>query len=264
MMEAQIFEKLSECLKAGQSAALATLTVADGSSPGKEGFLMLVLSDGSTLGTVGGGNLENLVIKQAKECMRLGQSDKFRFDLAAGGNAEMTCGGAAEVFIKVFRSRRKLLLAGGGHIGMELYLLCQRLDFQVVIFDDRPEFCSRERFPMALELHSGDIMANLESYPIDDQCFIVIVTHGHKHDEASLRAVVAKPAAYIGMIGSKKKVPLVMEKLRRDGFSAEQLARVHAPIGLNLGGDTPAEIAISIMAEILMVHYGGQLAHMKD
>lgn len=264
MMESHIFEKLSECLKAGQTAALATLTVADGSSPGKEGFLMLVLSDGTTLGTVGGGRLESLVIERAKECMRLGASEKFRFDLAAGGNAGMTCGGVNEVFIKVFRSRRKLLVAGGGHIGMELYLLCQRLDFQVVIFDDRPEFCSRERFPLALELHHGNIADNLARYPVDDQCFIVIVTHGHRHDEASLRAVVAKPAAYIGMIGSKKKVPLVMEKLRREGIEEKHLARVHAPIGLKLGGDTPAEIAISIMAEILMVLYGGQLAHMKD
>jgi len=262
-MEKIIFEKLTEVLKQNKTAALATLTQVDGSSPGKEGFMMLVLENGETIGTIGGGNIENIVAKLAKNCIKNRESKKINFNLRDGGNAGMSCGGKNEVFIKVFFSRPKLLIAGGGHIAMELYKLGQSLNFDIIIFDSRPEFCNKERFPNAAELYAGDIAENLQNYCINENCYIVIVTHGHLFDEVSLRAVIRSNAAYIGMIGSKKKVPLVYSRLMKEGISKELIKKVYSPIGLKLGGDSPAEIAISIISEILLLKNNGKFEHCK-
>lgn len=262
-MEKNIFEKLTELLKQNKTAALATLTQVDGSSPGKEGFMMLILEDGKTIGTIGGGNVENIVIKLAKNCLKNLESKKISFDLSEGGGTGMSCGGKNEVFIKVFFSKPKLLVVGGGHIAMELYKLSQTLNFTISIFDNRPEFCNTERFPNASELFAGDVAENLKNYPIDENCYIVIVTHGHIYDEVSLRAVIKSKAAYIGMIGSKKKVPLVFNKLLNEGISKQLIKKVYSPIGLKLGGGSPAEIALSIMSEILLIKNKGNFEHCK-
>jgi len=264
MTDCELCAELTECLQHDRGAALATLTAVDGSSPGKEGFMLLVREDGTTCGTVGGGNIEKIVTDLAMKCMARGRSGRYEFNLADGGDAGMQCGGTNEVFIRVFRPKKKLLLVGGGHIGCELYELGRRLDFTVVMFDDRAEYCSKERFPAAAELHPGDIAQNLAQYPLDDQCHVVIATHGHRHDEAALRAVIRREAAYIGMIGSRKKVPGILAKLQGEGVPAEKVRRVYSPIGLKLGGGSPAEIALSVMAEILMVKNHGAMGHMRD
>lgn len=265
-MENIILGEIVKEINQGKKVALAMVTRIWSSSPSPEGAMMVVGEDGTILGTVGGGSLEGEVIKKAKECLATGENKVFTFELnnrEARESLNMICGGKVEVFIRVFAPKSKLLIVGGGHIAYELYKLGKFLDFYTVIFEDRPEFASKERFPQADDIKLGDIETILQEYPIDESCYIVIVTRGHADDEKALKTVINRNARYVGMIGSRKKVSFIKEKLRSEGVREEELAQVYAPIGLDLGGDTPAEIAISIMAEILLVKNKGTLKHLK-
>lgn len=263
MMEYMLFTRLAAEVKDNKNAALISLVKAEGSSPGKQGFLMAVFEDGSTIGTIGGGSFEKTVTEEALRCMEEGESKLLTYKLNDAGELHMKCGGSASVFIKVFKRKDKLLIAGGGHIANELYKFGKLAGFHVVVFEDREEYANSERFPEC-EIVLGDMEESFKKYPIDSSCYIVIVTRGHQSDEIVLRTVVRSSAAYIGMIGSRKKTKYVMERLEKDGYSKDELKRIYAPIGLALGGDSPSEIALSIISEIMMVKNGGALKHMKD
>lgn len=265
-MENIILDKVVKEMNEGRKVALAMVTRIWGSSPSPEGAMMAVLEDGTTTGTVGGGSLEGEVIKRARECLRDGRNEVFAFELTnqeVRESLNMICGGKVEVFIRVFIPKPKLLLVGGGHVAYEVYKLAKFLGFYTVIFEDRPEFGNQERFPEADEIRLGDIKTMLTEYPVDDNCYIVIVTRGHASDEEALQAVINRNAGYIGMIGSRRKVSAALEKLKSQGITDEKLNKIYAPIGLDLGGDTPVEIAFSIMAEILLVKNKGKLRHLK-
>ncbi|MEW6250791.1 MAG: XdhC/CoxI family protein [Planctomycetota bacterium] len=146
-----------------------------------------------------------------------------------------------------------LLVAGAGHVGQAVAELALRLDFHVIVFDDRADIAHPERFPAGVELVVADIAQALREYPLDAGCYVVVVTRGHRHDEQALAAVVRRPAAYIGMIGSRRKAALVLRDLAAAGVPPEQLARVHTPIGLPIGALTVPEIALSITAELVQV-----------
>ena len=163
----------------------------------------------------------------------------------------------AEVFIEPFVPNPVLLIAGAGHIAGPLAALAHLMNFSVSVTDDRASFASRERFPTAKQLLVGDIESILRNYPITPRTHIVLVTRAHAHDVQGLRAIIDSPAAYIGMIGSQRRVWAVFKLLHDEGVPAEKLARVRAPIGLDFGGSTPEEIALSIMAEIIMLRHGG-------
>ncbi|MGE5632689.1 MAG: XdhC family protein [Caulobacteraceae bacterium] len=262
-MEYIIFEKLAEAVKANKKAALVSIVEEDGSTPGKQGFMMAVFDDGSTLGTIGGGNFEATVRSEALKYMKTGESKFLHFKLNEDGGLHMQCGGSASVFIKVFGKRNKLIIAGGGHIALELSRLGNTMDFHTVIFEDREEYGNNERFP-GCEIVLGDIGEKLRDYSIDDDCYVVIVTRGHECDAAALKSAIGRGAAYVGMIGSRKKVRYVMDRFENEGYSKEELEKVYAPIGLCLGGDTPAEIALGIISEIMLIKNNGTLKHMKD
>lgn len=262
-MDAEIMARIVQELKENRNAALAILTKSDGSSPGKEGFMLGVFEDGSTIGTLGGGAVEFSAITKAKECMKEGISKSLSYSLGPEGNVGMLCGGLNEIYIKTFRAPEKLLIIGGGHIAFELFKLCEALQFKVVIFEDREEYGDSNRFPNS-EIILGDYNEELKNYPVDNKCYVVIVTKGHKFDQGALEAVVNSNAKYIGMIGSLNKTRKIMENLMNNGVKAEKLERVFAPIGIAIGGDSPAEIAISIMSEILLVKNNGSLTHMKE
>jgi xanthine dehydrogenase accessory factor len=146
-----------------------------------------------------------------------------------------------------------LLIAGAGHVGQAVAELASRLDYHTVVIDDRADCASRARFPEPVELVVDDIAEALQRYPIDASCYVVIVTRGHRHDHQALDAVARRPAGYIGMIGSKRKSRLILEDLAAVGVTPEQLSRVHTPIGLPIHALTVAEIAVSIMAELVQV-----------
>jgi len=163
----------------------------------------------------------------------------------------------AEIFIEPFVPNPVLLIAGAGHIAAPLAALAHLMNFSVSVTDDRTSFASRERFPDAKQLLVGDIESVLRNYPITPRTHIVLVTRAHAHDVQGLRAIIDSPAAYIGMIGSQRRVWAVFKLLHEEGVPAEKLARVRAPIGLDLGGSTPEEIALCIMAEIIMLRHSG-------
>jgi xanthine dehydrogenase accessory factor len=206
----------------------------------------LIFPDGQTVGTLGDEKVDAWVTSQALEALTEGSSRTVTDPLKA-----------MEIFIEVQIPPPTLIVAGGGHIAVPLARLGTMMGFRVVVLDDRPAFANRERFPEADEVLAADFGETLSTYPINDQTYVAIMTRGHSHDMACLLQVIESPVAYIGMIGSRRRVRGVLELVKAEGFSEESLARVHAPIGLNIRAQTPEEIALSIMAEVVRARRGG-------
>lgn len=167
--------------------------------------------------------------------------------------------GWPQVFVDVLPGTQTLVIVGAGHIAQPLCEIGHLLGFRTVVVDDRWAFANRERFPHAHDIRVGHFIRVLEELEIDEQTFVVVVTRGHNWDEASVRAVLRRGPAYIGMIGSKRRVKATLERLADHGYKAEDLQRIHAPIGLDLGAETPAEIAVAIAAEMIRVRRNGPL-----
>nr|WP_300002624.1 XdhC/CoxI family protein [Tissierella sp.] len=262
MADLSVLKETMELIDAREQVAVATITRATGSAPRGVGTMMAVLKDRKIIGTIGGGALENHVIDLSLDALKSGKSEshKLRLDDKKIG---MICGGEVDVFIDVYRNKPKLMIFGGGHVGFAIYEQALLLDFDISIFDDREEFLNKERFPHASELVMGDIEETLKDYKIDKNTYIVVVTRGHKCDQEALEMVVNSEAAYIGAMGSKKKVIEMMEHLKEKGFSEEILKRVYAPIGLDIASEEPKEIAVSIMSEVLLVKNKGNAEHRR-
>jgi xanthine dehydrogenase accessory factor len=165
--------------------------------------------------------------------------------------------GTPHTFTRALEPRPTLVIAGAGHVGGALADIASRAGFDVAVIDDRADFVAPERFPTAKQRIVGEIEVELGRYPITPHTYVVIVTRGHRHDGRALGAVVGSNARYVGVIGSKRKIVTIFEDLHRQGAAREQLARVHAPVGLDLGAVTPAEIAVSIAAELIAVRRRG-------
>lgn len=258
MADISIMKKAIEEIESGNELAIATITKSSGSTPRGKGTSMIVKADGSIHGTIGGGALEKHVIELSIEAIKEGQSKTVDLPLTTKG-VEMICGGGVEVFIDVYKQKPKLLIVGGGHVGYALYKIASLLDFQLVIFEDREEFLTPERFPLAHELVLGPLRENLRNYEIDENTYIVIVSRSHNSDQESLEEVVNSSAKYIGAMGSKKKIITMMKNLRELGFSEKNLSKVYAPIGLNIAAEGPEEVAMSIMSEVLLVKNNGEI-----
>lgn len=263
-MEENILRQIYECLSRGERAALVTITESTGSTPRKTGSIMAVFKDGLTQGSVGGGTLEYEVIKSAVECIKNGDNLVFEHKLNDNGELKMACGGETKGYIKLFKPRPRLLIAGAGHIGMDLCKIGRIAGFYTVVFDDRSEYANKERLPEADEIIVGDIGEKLSNYCINKDSYVVIVTRGHSSDGDALKAVVKSDAAYVGMIGSSKKVIHILKKMMDEGIEKELLEKVYTPIGIDIASEFPAEIAISIMSEILLVKNKGNLKHRKE
>ncbi|WP_243183295.1 XdhC family protein [Anaerosolibacter carboniphilus] len=260
-----LLDKISEEIRKNKKVAWATITKIEGSTPRKEGAMMAIMEDGSIYGTVGGGTFEAVVVEQAKKCLQGGESKAFHFELNdEEGSLHMQCGGTADVFIKIFQPKDRLLIVGGGHIAVELFKLGKMLGFYTVVFEDREDYLTYERFPDVDELLLGNIEEQLENYPMDEHCFVVIVTRGHRHDEVALMTVISRDLGYVGMIGSKNKVGYVMDQMSEKDIPQAWMKKVYAPIGLTLGGESPMEIAFSIISEIMAVKNGKKPGHMRD
>jgi len=169
------------------------------------------------------------------------------------------CGGENDIFIDVISGKKQLLIVGAGHLGQQLSKLGAFLRMDVIVFDDRSEYANDERFPDARDLIVGDVEKELEKYPITPWCHVVIVTRGHELDGVALSTVIRSPARYLGMIGSRTKKAKIYAELLEKGIEQDFLDRVHAPIGLNIGAETPEEIAVAIMAEIITIGRDGKL-----
>lgn len=259
-MKDTVIPKLAQALEAHQEAALVLIIQTKGSSPRGVGSMMLVDRSGSILaGSIGGGVAESKAAADAAKCIKEGQSKsihyEFEIDSPDPQKLAMVCGGEMELFIRVFKQTNHLLIAGGGHIAQALYQLARILGYYVAIIDDRPEILSKERFPEASELILGDIIKELNHYPTTEETSIVICTYNHTLDERALGTALTKPNRYLGMVGSRRKVALCFEHLESQGFPPSLLNKIHTPIGLKIGGETPEEIALAILAEIQAVKY---------
>lgn len=252
------YARMAELSEHGTPFVLATVIDVHGSSPRGVGAKMLILADGTTEETIGGGVLESEAIAEARACLASGESYSRTYQLRPEGERALgsLCGGDVTVFFEPHRKGRALLIIGAGHVGQKLCSCASMLDFRVVVLDSRENVVTAERFPQADELICDDPARAAELCDIGECTSVVIVTHSAEHDEKALRAVVGTPAAFIGMIGSGTKVRTILARLRDEGVAGELLDLVHAPIGLDIGAETPAELALCIMAEIVAEQYG--------
>ncbi len=245
-------QALVDALQNNKPAALATVVKTRGASPRNVGAKMLVFADGSIVGSVGGGEMELRIISTAKEVLTDGQPRYIDMTLSNDKRGDpMICGGEMEIFVEPLITTPNLVVVGAGHIGAAVAQLGKFLGFHVIVLDDRPEFVTPENMPHADERFSGDIVSKMRELDITPRTYVVLVTRAHTLDAALLGAIVDKPAAYIGMLGSKRRVITVVDNLKKQGASEAALARVHAPIGMEIHAETPQEIAVSIMAEII-------------
>ena len=244
-----IYEKIVEIEKENKVAALCTIVNTKGSTPRKVGAKMIVYDDGKIFGTIGGGELEKSVIKQAVEIIKTKQSQVFRHDLLHQHN--MCCGGTVEVFIEPLMKKNKLYIFGAGHVGKALSHYAKDFEFEVVLIDDRKEYLD--------EINDGEInkmnlshQQALQLLPFDEQTYICIVTYSHPIDREILAYCIKKPHAYLGMIGSDRKVAMT-KKMFSEGLEMtdEELDEVDMPMGLNIHAETPEEIAISILSKLI-------------
>lgn len=265
-MEGKILKAVSSAVEKGIETAVVTVLEVKGSSPGKEGSMMAVFSDGSILGTVGGGALEYEFIQEALKAIKENKSCEKSFELTEKGSLHTKCGGFVRAYIKVFAKREKLLIMGGGHLGAELYTLGKFLNKYVVVFDDREEFANRERFSEADEIIFGKMEETVKNYSVDENSYIIIVTRGHENDKECLKAILDKKVSpkYIGMVGSRGKVLSTYKELLDEGYSKEELKKIYSPIGLDISSSEPKEIALGIMAEITAVKNQKTGEHMRD
>lgn len=253
-----------EALSKGEPVALATVVRVRGSAPRHTGARMLVRQSGETVGTVGGSILEMRVIEHAKEALRDRQSRLERYLFTTDDDHESVglCGGEVEVLIEMVEPDPILYIIGAGHIAKPLSVMGHQLGMRVVVVDDRAQYASKDLFPDAEELEvvaydeARDEVADLP-IPLNPSCYVVVATWGW--DEPALAKVLAAdpPPAYIGLVGSNTKARVIRERLMARGFSGEAVQDIHSPIGLDLGAETPEEIALSILAEILLVRNRG-------
>ncbi len=249
-----------EAQRKGEGAVIATVVTNRSAEPVTPGSRLFVHESGDTLGLIHP-DLDAVLATDARRSLEEKRSRmrSYRFGGAGVEHVGME-GGDVDVFFEVLSRPPRLVIVGAGHIAVPLARIAGLLDFEVIVLDDRPEYANRERFPDADDIHVGPYRETLAGVPINSDTHIVLVTRGHVHDQACLEQVLDSPAAYIGMIGSKRRVRTVMRHAKEAGHDVAKLQRVYAPIGLDLGSQTPAEIAVAIMAEIINVRRGGKVA----
>ncbi len=255
----ELTRRLLAAAEGGEPVVLASI-LESGDSALLPGARLLVERTGARMGSLGDSRLDDLAAAYAAAAFPRHTAETVY--LGPDGLTDRSIRGATAVYIEVVESKPVFLVVGAGHIGRALAKLADFLDFYVVVLDDREDFASTERLPEADEVLCEDFEPALERYPIDASTSIVLVTRGHKQDELSLRKCVGRGAGYLGMIGSKRRTGAVLQHLRDEGFDQAALDLVHTPIGLDIGAETPEEIAISIMAEVIMMRRGGTGAPM--
>jgi len=250
-----IYEEVVRLRRCGRKGALATIVKVNGSIPSYPGAKILVRDDGTFTGTIGGGCVEAEVWQTAREVMDSGRPRLLAFSLAedAAYDNGLICGGQLEIYIEPVEPLPQAFLFGAGHISKSLARLCSMLGFSVTVIDDRESFANRERFPDADEIIAGNYEEIFPKLPVNSTSYLIIVTRGHRDDMRVLRWAATTPAAYVAMIGSRRKVISVVRELVREGMDPELFRRVHAPMGLDIGAVTPEEIAVSVAAEMIAV-----------
>jgi xanthine dehydrogenase accessory factor len=253
-----IYQALAEIERNHESAALCTVISSEGSTPRHVGSKMLVYPDGRFIGTVGGGDLEHRVLDEAWIAMTDGESRLLSYRMADPSRGDPgVCGGTVEVFVEPILPPAMVVVIGAGHVGKAVVHLAKWLGFRVAVSDDRPEFCNPEAVPGADAYYPVPMAQLPEQLKINKRTYIVITSRGANVDIQGLPGLLDTNPAYIGVIGSRRRWLTTVKALRQKGIPQEKLESVHSPMGLELNAETPEEIAVSIMAEILMLKAKG-------
>jgi xanthine dehydrogenase accessory factor len=254
----RLFDRLTEADRKGRLVALCTVIRAQGSVPRHAGSKMLVFEDGSIEGSIGGGELESRVIAEALEALADGQPRITPYSLSNPAEGDPgVCGGEVEVFVDPIGKKPTVVVFGGGHVGSAVIHLAHWLGFRTVVADDRAEFASVESAPEADEHIVCPLSELAQRVRIDPMTYLVLTTRGVSVDVEGVPALLESPAAYIGIIGSRRRWETAAAELEGRGVPRARLERIHSPMGLELNAETPEEIAVSILSEIILMRRGG-------
>jgi xanthine dehydrogenase accessory factor len=265
MPEPTIFQALADLEATNQAGALCTIVRSQGSTPRHAASKMLVYADGRILGTVGGGEVEQRVIQEAQKAIREGAPRLLEYNMADPSRGDPgLCGGQVEIYVEPILPKPTLVVIGCGHVGKAVASLAHWLGFRVAVSDDRAELCTPEAVPDADEYHPVPINELAGQIKFTSWTYLVLTTRNAEIDIAGLPALLDTPAAYVGVIGSRRRWAHTQKVLSEAGIAPEKLARVRSPMGLDLKAETPEEIAVSILAEIILLRNGAQGKTLAD
>lgn len=250
-----IYDEIVRLRKLGQKCALATIVQKRGSIPSFESAKLLVREDGSMMGTVGGGCVEAEVWNAAREVIDTEKPKNLSFSLGqeAAYDEGLICGGQVNIFVEPVVPQPHAFIFGGGHVSKSLSKVAAMAGFATVIVDNRDAFANPERFPEAEATYAEEYEEVFPKLAITSSSYLIIVTRGHRDDMRVLRWAITTQARYVAMIGSKRKTISVVHELEKEGFSRDAFERVYAPMGLEIGAESPEEIAVSVVAEMIAV-----------
>lgn len=255
-MSDPVLERLLQAIDAGQPVALVTVVHASGAFASALGQRLLLQPGQPALGELSLGPLAETALADAVQTLAERQSKVLVYNQPDG---------VVQLFVEVQHQPPTLIIVGAGHVALPLAQLGKMIDFNVVVLDDRPQFANKQRFPMADTVLAQPFRETLHDWPVGNDTYIVLVTRGHTHDVECLLEVLDSPARYIGMIGSKRRVGAVFQLLESEmGIDPDKFEKVYSPIGLDIGAETPAEIAVAVIAEIITVRRGGRAKSLSD
>jgi len=254
----EVLEAALRAEAAGEPVALVTVVSTQGSTPQKAGAKMLVHADGRLVGTIGGGCLEAEMTRRARQAIEDRRVQVAGYDLTPeeAGEDGLVCGGRMQVLIEPVEGTPILCLFGAGHVAQPLAGMAKACGFRVEVADDRVKFANSQRFPEADLVLVEGFAAAAAQMTLGPNSYAIIVTRGHKGDAEALESVLGRDLRFVGLLGSKAKTVHIFAALTERGVAREELARVHAPLGLEIGAQTPDEIAVSILAEMIAVRRG--------
>jgi xanthine dehydrogenase accessory factor len=254
LIELELYEEMLRLARRGEPFTLATVVAHSGSSPRKSGTKMLVRGDGSSLGTVGGGRIEQETLQAARDALACGEARTLEFILTEEHG--YACGGSMSVFVEPQGRRPMLVMFGAGHVGRAVTALAHGCGFRVVVVDDRPDCAVPALLPGADEIICTPVVEAFCNVQLDRESFAVIATPGHLYDFDAVRGCLASEAGFIGLLGSRRKRETLLQTLETEGFDAAQRSRVITPVGLDIGAQTPEEIAVSIVGQLIALRAG--------
>jgi len=261
MSDVEIFSRLTQLLNEGRGAVLCTLVEKTGSGPRDVGAKMLVDPSGETVGTIGGGGMERKLVAEALDALRGGPGRTLTFALGVEARegavaVNSKCGGEVKILLDVIKPELRLIVIGSGHIAKPLAELAHKAGFEVIVVDDA-ESATRARFPTAKEIHSGPFEEELSQVEVRPSDFVAVVHGETGYELAALKSVLRRRPTYVGLLGSRNKAAEHKRQLLDEGFSREEVEAIRAPIGLDIGAETPEEIAVSIVAELIRARHCG-------
>jgi xanthine dehydrogenase accessory factor len=253
-----VLARAARCIETDVPAALVTVVGAQGSTPQRPGARMLILADGTIHGTIGGGCVEAEMARRARGAIENGRPFLTTYDLTPeqAGEEGLVCGGRMEVFVEPLQGTPDLAVLGGGHVARPLCALAAAAGFRVSVLDDREKYATPERFPEAARVVAASFERAGDVLRLTPRSFVIVVTRGHKGDAVAIASCLPIKPRFIGLLGSRAKMAHVFADLIERGFTSEDLARVETPVGIEIGAETPEEIAVSIVARVIAVRRG--------